>query len=97
MPVLSRPIKIIGKEYQRKLLPLEVYAHAIEKSWIDINSKKIEKIWADRCCFVCRGKFKHGTTIMIALTDKGNKLICENCKEDVNQALHFTQDKKISD
>lgn len=83
MAILKEPIKITGKEYQRKLLPLEIVVHSFTKSWVDITGPKIEKIWSKRRCFVCRGKFHHGTKIGIALSNKGNKLICEKCCEGI--------------
>lgn len=73
-------IEIIGKEYQRRLVPVKVQVKQYAKSFVHIGqSYTLAKIWDKRRCFICHGKFKDNTNVTVAITDKGNKLICEEC------------------
>lgn len=73
-------IEIIGKEYQKRLVPVKVQVKQWSKCFIHIDgSFNLAKIWDKRRCFICHGKFKDSTNVTVAITDKGNKLICEGC------------------
>ena len=73
-------MKLIGKEYRRRLVPVEAEVKTLKKSWMQWEpSSKVKKIWEKRRCFICHGKFHEGDSVTIALTDIGNKMICPKC------------------
>lgn len=39
-------------------------------------------------CFMCEKRFKTLENITLAITDKGNKGLCENCGKLANDELH---------
>jgi len=81
-------MELIGKEYKRRLIPVKVQVKSYAKSWCKNDSPITKKIWDKRKCFICHGKFAFGETVTIALTDKGNKLICEKCSNKLLGGLN---------
>lgn len=76
-------MKITGKEYKRKLVSVEVEVQQFARSFMRVGGPRVKKLWDKRRCFTCGGKFTEGDMVSIALTDKGSKLVCSKCTEEL--------------
>jgi len=73
-------MKIIGKEYKKKLINSKVEVEHFVKVKCSMKTDLTKFIWSKRKCFICDGKFKDGDKPVVAITKKGmNKIICEKC------------------
>ena len=78
-------MEIVGKEYKKKLVNSKVEVIHFIKVKCSMKTDLTKSIWNKRKCFICGSKFTDGDRPVVAITKKGNKIICEKCYLALNK------------